>query len=295
MARICPRTPEDRIGPVKESLFCHERRAVKHCARERDAVGGCHGPLLPGFTLIELLVVIAIIAILAALLLPSLSAAKAKGQRIVCLNNLKQLAEGWHLYIADNNDSLPPNLWDGVSGNSAGSLPGCWVVGNARETTVTNIQNGVQWQYHPAVGSYRCPTDPAKANDGTTPRVRSYSLQGFLGAKDNGPYARWETQKASHLTRTSELIAFVCENENSIEDGLFGCYPPGLPESSQWLNMPGSRHSKGTDFSFTDGHAEYWKWRPTAAMVFLGRPQSATPGEMADLQRVERGVADPSW
>src|ERR1039457_3827295 len=59
------------------------------------------------FTLIELLVVIAIIVILAALLLPALSRAKASAQRADCISNLRQISLGIHLYAGDNGETLP--------------------------------------------------------------------------------------------------------------------------------------------------------------------------------------------
>lgn len=224
-------------------------------------LGGVKPALPAAFTLIELLVVIAIIAILAGMLLPALGKAKAKGQGIGCLNNLKQLTVCWSLYNDDNDGNLPPNRVAGAMGEAA--TQDSWVTGNARtEFDPKSIQRGVLYKYNTSLGIYRCPADQSTVHG--FPRIRrfrSYSMSTGMNHENLQLFFRTVT-KVSHITDPPPVNAsvFLDEDEFSIQNGAIGIQPIHTGIFQHW-NLVASRHLYGSGISFADGHSEHYRWK----------------------------------
>lgn len=246
-------------------------------------------PVRGAFTLIELLVVIAIIAILAALLLPTLSQAKSKAWTISCTSNLRQLSIAWHNYADDNGGSLPENIGGGLP-STLGALnaPGSWILGNAQvDSDLTNLTAGTLYPYTPNYGVYHCPADHSTIyNQSSVQRIRSYSLEGFLGDTGSLPDYPAEPMKIDQIRYdTSSIFLFLDEIEGGIDDGLFGITVSG----STWVNMPADRHNGAANLSFCDGHVERWKWKYSKIWEYPGSPV-VNNLDLQDLQRLQAAL-----
>jgi prepilin-type N-terminal cleavage/methylation domain-containing protein len=247
------------------------------------------------FTLVELLVVIATIAILASLLLPVLSKAKARAQRTRCQNNLQQLNLAWTMYYHDNEGRLT----ESYGTNNAYA----WTLGSMKNITEATdpdlLRRGKLFAYTREASVYRCPTDEGVVIG--TKRVaslRSYSMNGFMGWREAsiGPIPSSATDyvqffsKDSDLKRPSELWVFLDEDERSIDDGFFVIDPSG----KQWYDSPANsshRHVYSYCLSFGDGHTDFWKIRdPDSREVSLSQSQ---PTHNVDLDRLAAAATLP--
>lgn len=140
-------------------------------------IGRRHRALSSGFTLIELLVVISIIAILIALLLPALAAAREAGKNTECLTNLGQLMKASHAYANEWDNRFPSTEgFDGVwNQNGRQRYKRSWVywaesAGQFSNTTYfkeVGVTNGTLWEYARNKEAYTCPSvDEAPVGSG---------------------------------------------------------------------------------------------------------------------------------
>lgn len=225
----------------------------------------------PAFTLTELLVVIACVAMLALLALPALANNHTHSTRQGCLANLRRLQLAAEMYRLENNDTLMPN-------SPAGGVGIGWIGSGTAEGWGMNLGNTNVAQYKTnLIGTYlcgnvsvlRCPGDIVPSANGF--RIRSYSLNGQMGALYYGPVGPPYNPGYRTYIKGSDLIcptpanAFVFADESpaTINDGFLqiDSNTPRFPD------VPAAYLDGGCGFSFADGHAEIHQWQTTALAI----------------------------
>ena len=260
------------------------------------------------FTLIELLVVIAIIALLLAILLPSLSKAKEWAKMAVCLSNHKGLLTAWKTYNMENDGKLVDGhtlRWGDLEDNShtwveppVSGTPGNSQYEGGNENTPTLLEhelNGIRYgrlyPYLEAFDVYHCLSDNRSKLGGFAQpsSFRSYSIAATMNGEFYPFTDPYTVTKESEIKNSSGKFVFMDDfDRRSFNMGswIFN------PTTSRFYDPIAVWHSKKCNFSYADGHAESRVWEDLrtykyAKYIVFGRPEDAITNDAACVDNAD--------
>jgi prepilin-type processing-associated H-X9-DG protein len=257
------------------------------------------------FTLPELGALAATLALLGGLHVPSVTSHRVQAQRAVCINNLRDLSRAWTAFADDAGGLLAGNLDAGSLSTTNSTWAAGWLDFSGRPDN-TNWAALMQSQLGPYVASkdsYHCPADRSLSRGSIgEPRVRSYSMNGYLGRPVRGWTSGYRVyQKLSDLTDPApgRHFVFTGEREDSINDACFFVdmtgYAPPDPAAYGMVDYPAAYHNRAGNLAFADGHAETWRWQDprTTPLHRLGQmlPLNIASPNNLDIARIQAAAS----
>ena len=214
------------------------------------------------FTLAELLVVVGIIAVLIAVLLPTLSRSRAVAQRTVCLNNLRQMAISAQAYANENAGRYPSAQFASADFNTIY----CWDLTTIYDPVrPPRVVPGLLWRSKDPLKVQQCPTYEGAANWGVDPYTGYNYNVSYVG---HGQGESIETPaKAVAIRRSSETALFGDGQWANGADKFMRAPFPNPADAAfdgRYAGTQGFRHLGRTNAAFCDGHAEPLAGRFTA-------------------------------
>lgn len=252
---------------------------------------GARAPRSTGFTVTELVVVIAIIALIVALIIPTIGAVRAKSRTLKCLNNHRSITLANYAYAGDNGSRFVSPRTDSfgtlyVNGtNVINGSAHCWVRAQGADLALggqferpSALEKGALFPYIGDIKIYVSPDEPtnplASTISSTGTRVRSYSFNACLGStrpdellEFDAPFttpmngitpqlSQYNSTTIGTIKSPQRMMATIVEDDDVAYNNQGWLV---VPQNSIWIDWPATWRPEAITLSYVDGSTDTYE------------------------------------